>query len=83
MEQEKIVYIKLWVKLDYLFRNSYMSVQPVFLGFPGILDVGGNSYMFSKSFMFSLSKVVKIVVNPAYAISRSISAFAVSNVACA
>ena len=36
---------KFMVNLDYLFRSSYMSVYPVFSGFPGILDTGRSSHI--------------------------------------
>ncbi len=37
--------LKLLVKLDYLFRNSYMSESPVFSGFSGSLDMGRSSHI--------------------------------------
>ena len=57
----------------------------MFPGFPGILNIGRSSYIFSKLFRFSPSKVLEKVVNSAcaYAIRRSISALAESNVTCA
>lgn len=74
------------VIFDYLFKSSYMPVQPIVTGFSGIFRYGRYSQIFLYPRMFWCSKVVGEVVNSpftTYAISRFISVIDVSEVVCA
>ena len=74
------------VIFDYLFKSSYMPVQPIVTGFSGIFRYGRYSQIFLYPRMFWCSKVVGGVVNSpftTYAISRFISVIDVSEVVCA
>lgn len=74
------------VIFDYLFKSSYMPVQPIVTGFSGIFRYGRYSQIFLYPRMFWCSKVVCGVVNSpftTYAISRFISVIDVSEVVCA
>ena len=74
------------VIFDYLFKSSYMPVQPIVTGFSGIFHCGRYSQIFLYPRMFLCSKVVCGVVNSpftTYAISRFISVIDVSEVVCA
>ena len=74
------------VIFDYLFKSSYMPVQPIVTGFSGIFCYGRYSQIFLYPRMFWCSKVVCGVVNSpftTYAISRFISVIDVSEVVCA
>jgi len=69
----RFLMIKLLENLDYLFRKFlYVDIARIG-GFPGILDMGRSSYIPSWPLRFSLSMVVKEVVNPSAAMLQSSS----------